>query len=90
MNRQDQDPPDRLIDAKELHRLIPVSSMTIWRWERDQRFPARIRIGANRVAWRLSEILAWIDEKADAREPHGQFEASLPVHQSTSERDDGR
>jgi predicted DNA-binding transcriptional regulator AlpA len=42
--------------------------MTIWRWERDQRFPARIRIGANRVAWRLSEVLAWIEEKADARD----------------------
>ncbi len=68
MNRQDQDPPDRLIDAKELHRLIPVSPMTIWRWERDKRFPARIRIGANRVAWRLSEILAWIEAKADARD----------------------
>ncbi len=90
MNRQDHDLPDRLIDAKELHRLIPVSPMTIWRWERDQRFPARIRIGPNRVAWRLSEILAWIDEKAGARDAHGQFEAILPVHQSTSERDDGR
>lgn len=67
MNRQDQNPPDRLIDARELRRLVPVSPMTIWRWERDHRFPARIRIGANRVAWRLSEVLAWIDEKADAR-----------------------
>lgn len=68
MNCQDHDLPDRLIGAKELHRLIPVSPMTIWRWERDQRFPARIRIGANRVAWRLSEVLAWIDEKAGARD----------------------
>ena len=72
---QKPDLPDRLIDAKELHRLIPVSAMTIWRWERDQRFPARIKIGPNRVAWRLSEVLLFIEEKADAR-------------QSTSECDD--
>ena len=84
------DLPDRLIDAKERRLLVPYSDMHVWRLEREGKFPKRIKIGANRVAWRLSEILAWIDEKADAREPHGQFEAGLPVHQSTSERDDGR
>ena len=58
---------NRLIDAKERRLLIPYSDMHVWRLERDGKFPKRIRIGPNRVAWRLSEILAWIDEKADAR-----------------------
>ncbi len=62
------DLPDRLIDAKERRLLVPYSDMHVWRLERDGKFPKRIKIGPNRVAWRLSEILAWIDEKADARD----------------------
>ena len=59
--------PDRLIDAKERRRLVPFSDMHVWRLERDGRFPKRIKIGPNRVAWQLSEILAWIEAKARAR-----------------------
>jgi prophage regulatory protein len=65
---QDHNRPDRLIDAKERRLLVPYSDMHIWRLEREGKFPKRIKIGANRVAWRLSEVLAWIDEKADARD----------------------
>ncbi len=65
MTNQDH---NRLIDAKERRLLIPYSDMHVWRLERDGKFPKRIKIGPNRVAWRLSEILAWIDEKADARD----------------------
>ena len=60
--------PDRLIDVKERRLLVPYSDMHIWRLEREGKFPRRIRIGPNRVSWRLSEVLAWIDEKADARD----------------------
>ena len=59
--------PDRLIDAKERRRLVPFSDMHVWRLERDGKFPKRIKIGPNRVAWQLSEILAWIEAKARAR-----------------------
>jgi prophage regulatory protein len=65
---QKPDLPDRLIDAKERRLLVPYSDMHIWRLEREGKFPKRIKIGPNRVAWRLSEILAWVDEKADARD----------------------
>jgi prophage regulatory protein len=62
------DLPDRLIDAKERRLLVPFSDMHVWRLERDGKFPKRIKIGPNRVAWQLSEILAWIEAKADARD----------------------
>ena len=68
MTSHKPDLPDRLIDAKERRLLVPYSDMHVWRLEREGKFPKRIKIGANRVAWRLSEILAWIDEKADARD----------------------
>jgi prophage regulatory protein len=34
--------------------------MQIWRLEKQGRFPKRIRIGANRIAWSYSEVMAWI------------------------------
>ena len=59
--------PDRLIDSTELRRLIPFSDVHIWRMEKEHRFPRRIKIGRRRVAWRLSEIQEWIDERAAER-----------------------
>jgi prophage regulatory protein len=60
--------PDRLISAAERREMIPYSDMHIWRLEKQGRFPRRIRIGPNRVAWRLSEILEWINARAAERD----------------------
>lgn len=43
-----------------------LSDTTIWRLERARRFPARIKIGFRRVAWRKADIDAWICGKAAA------------------------
>ena len=59
---------ERLIRKPELFGLIGVSETTIWRWERDGKFPKRIDLGAKNVAWLASEINDWIAEKAAARE----------------------
>ena len=59
---------DRLVGAKERRRLVPYSDMHIWRLERAGKFPRRIKLGPGRVAWRLSEILSWIDERAAERD----------------------
>lgn len=58
----------RLIDAAELRKLVPLSGAQIRRMEADSRFPRRIKIGERRVAWRLSEVLDWIDERAAERD----------------------
>ena len=66
------DLPERLIGKKDLLLLVPVSDMTIHRWEHETdengqpKFPRRIRLGPGRgrVAWRLREVLAWIDARA--------------------------
>ena len=60
---------DRVIDAKELVRIVPVSLMHIWRLERAGEFPARIRLGSKKVGWILSEVMAWIEAKKTARGP---------------------
>ncbi|RUQ81526.1 helix-turn-helix transcriptional regulator [Legionella septentrionalis] len=41
-----------------------ISRSTIDRWEKDKRFPARIQIGKNSVAWNLAEVEQWFQEKA--------------------------
>jgi predicted DNA-binding transcriptional regulator AlpA len=50
---------DRLINRKQLRKLLPISAMTIWRWERDGRLPQHITIGRTSF-WRLADILAAI------------------------------
>jgi len=64
----DIDECERIVTAKERRHLIPFSDMHINRLEQSGDFPRRVRIGANRVGWLLSELQAWIEEKAEARD----------------------
>ncbi len=43
-----------------------ISRSTVDRWEKNKRFPARIQIGKNSVAWSLAEIEQWFQEKSNA------------------------
>ncbi len=58
---------DRLIDRHELRRMVVYTPQHVLRLEKQGKFPKRIQIGENRVAWLLSDILAWIQSKADQR-----------------------
>jgi len=55
--------PKQLIDKKALVKLVQYSPQHIARLENAGRFPKRIRLGQNRVAWLLSEVEDWIDER---------------------------
>ncbi len=43
---------------------VQLSRTTIFRLERAGNFPARRQLGARSVAWKKSEIEAWIDSRA--------------------------
>jgi len=58
---------DRLIDKKELSKLVPYSVSHIRRLEKAGLFPRRIQLGPGRVAWVLSEVLEWIECKRQGR-----------------------
>ena len=60
----------RLVSKKELKTVlgIPYSFQHIARLEKAGKFPKRIRLGQNRVAWLMTEIEAWIDERLAQRE----------------------
>ena len=61
MRPEDSAFDDRLIDAKELKKLVPYSRTTIWRLEKSGDFPNRIQLGPGRVAWLRSEISRWVE-----------------------------
>jgi prophage regulatory protein len=55
-----------LIRYKALKQLIGVSRSTIFRWERDLKFPRHFNLGSNTIAWRLDEVEEWIALKQKA------------------------
>ena len=59
------DRTERLLPRRELRVLVPVSDMTIWRWERDGLFPRHLLING-RNYWRLSELRDWMDQQKRA------------------------
>jgi predicted DNA-binding transcriptional regulator AlpA len=61
---------ERLLPRRELRTLVPVSDMTIWRWERDGFFPRHLSINS-RNYWRLSEVREWMDRQGSAERDGG-------------------
>jgi len=61
--------PDRLVRLPELIALTGVSPSSIWRWERQGEFPARIHIGARAIGWRLSDINKWLSARCSEGQP---------------------
>jgi prophage regulatory protein len=54
---------DKLLRGDEVQQLVPFSRQHIHRLEKAGQFPGRIHLGARRVAWRLSDITAWLESK---------------------------
>uniref|UniRef100_UPI004048641E helix-turn-helix transcriptional regulator n=1 Tax=Vibrio anguillarum TaxID=55601 RepID=UPI004048641E len=52
-----------LINRKTLLSMIPLSDRTIYNLEQRGEFPRRIVLTSRSVAWDLSEVESWIEEK---------------------------
>ena len=52
--------PDRFLRRKEIKKITGLSDATLWRHERDGKFPKRRHIGPRSVAWLESEISEWM------------------------------
>lgn len=46
---------------------IAASKVTLWRWERADRFPKRVTISHQKIAWVESEVNAWLAARISAR-----------------------
>jgi predicted DNA-binding transcriptional regulator AlpA len=40
--------------------LLPVGPATVWRWVREQRFPAPFKLGEKTTVWDAAEVEAFI------------------------------
>lgn len=72
MHTSDVPPDNTLLTFDDLITAIgiKVSKTTIWRWERLGLFPRRVRLAGCMVAWKRSEVLAWLQEQLDNREKY--------------------
>lgn len=50
----------RILRVAEVIARSGLSRGTIWRLEKDGKFPARVRLGGNSVGWREDEFVKWI------------------------------
>jgi len=58
---------DRVIRKPETRQITGMSDSTIRRLELEGRFPKRLRLGGSACGWLLSEVNAWLQERAAAR-----------------------
>ena len=64
MDKNDTHNFGRLIDKKELRKLVLYSNSQIAQLKSQGAFPKRIRLGPRRVAWDLSEVTSWLHQRA--------------------------
>ena len=63
MSHLNQTELDRLLKLSEVRAIVPYSPASIYRMVSEGEFPAPLKLGKNRSAWRLSDIQQWIDSR---------------------------
>jgi len=58
---------EKFLMLPQVQEIVPYSASHIWRLERSGKFPQRVRLGGNRVAWLQSEVNSWVESKLAAR-----------------------
>ena len=58
----------RFIRLSDVQEAVPYSASQIWRLEQAGKFPRRVHLGANRVAWVEAEVSAWTSSKLQERD----------------------
>jgi prophage regulatory protein len=57
----------KILNFPEVRARVGKSRTTLWRWEREDAFPRRLRTGRNSVGWLETEIDEWTLRKAGER-----------------------
>lgn len=58
----------RLISKAKLLEMVPYTIQHIYRLEKAGKFPKRVRVGEQRVAWVHAEVADWIEHRVGARQ----------------------
>jgi prophage regulatory protein len=54
---------NRLIGGRDVRRLTSLSRATLYRLVRDGQFPKPVRVAHRRVAWRATDVAAWLETR---------------------------
>lgn len=54
---------EQLIRLKEVSKKFCIPTSTIWDWIKKGKFPKPIKLGERFIAWRESELTAWLEAK---------------------------
>ncbi len=57
------DHTDRILRVADVCRRVGLARTTLWRREREGKFPARRRLGPQGVGWLESEVIVWIQSR---------------------------
>lgn len=57
---------DRLVKEKERQIITSISRSQAWKLEKQGKFPKRFKLSERSIAWKLSELLAWVDDQERA------------------------
>jgi prophage regulatory protein len=49
-----------ILNFNQVQKLVGYGRTSLWRMEREGRFPKRVKLGPNKVGWHEYEILEWI------------------------------
>lgn len=49
--------------ARQILPHLPFSESTLWKWSRDGRFPAPVKISPTVTAWRNADVLDWLEQQ---------------------------
>lgn len=61
------EPSSSLVSRREAIQRSTLSAVTLWRWEREGKFPRSIKVSARRVAYRREEFEAWLADPENFR-----------------------
>jgi len=55
----------QFITDREVARMLDASRSGVWKWSKEGKFPAPIKLSARCTRWRLSEVQAWMVNPQD-------------------------
>lgn len=61
-------PPNALIRQRDLLPVLPFAAATLWRRVASGHFPCPVRLPGHISAWRVGEVLQWLDAQGAGKE----------------------
>lgn len=56
-------PAEGFVRLPQVLAVVPVSRTTLWRWVKEGKFPASVKLTPEITAWPVQAVRAWIAER---------------------------